>query len=93
MTDESSDLTVIFKVYQDRLYQKASLLISVLSSSSRLRNPSVAEREKKLCLVYCDSLCCSAVHLGMCVAIIPAYSDRLRLSLCLAGPRHSHPVV
>ena len=75
VTSGSSDFTVIFKVYQDRLCQKASLLISVPPSSSRLRNPSIAERGEKLCLVYCDSLCCSGVHLGMCVGVIPAYSD------------------
>ena len=44
VTDGSSDFTVIFIVYQNRLCQRASLLISVPLSSSRLRNPSIAER-------------------------------------------------
>ena len=51
VSDRSSDFTVIFKVYQDRLCQKASLLISVPSSSSRLRNPSIAERGESF--VWC----------------------------------------
>ena len=88
VADEWSDLTVIFKVYQDRLRQKASLLISVPSSSSRLRNPSVVGGEE-LCPVYCVFClqCRFEVHLRLCVAVIPAYSDRLRLSLCLVRPR------
>ena len=51
VTDGLSDFTVIFIVYQNRLCQRASLLISVPSSSSRLRNPSIAERGESF--VWC----------------------------------------
>ena len=65
--------------------RKASLLISVPSSSSRLRNPSVVRREESF--VRCTVFLVYEVHLRPCVAVIPAYSDRLRLSLCLVRPR------
>ena len=56
VTDESSDPTVIFKVNQGGLRRKVSLLISVPSSSSRLRNPSVVERRESFVWCAVDAL-------------------------------------